>query len=830
MKKLILFVVSLLFVTGTFAQSYQKPPQNVLDVLDAPVIPQTSVSPAKDKILLLEPLRYPPISELAQPMLRLAGLRINPNTNGQHRQPYFVKLTLKNIGDGKEIPVNLPPGAQVISPAWSADGKFVAFGNQTPAGIELWILETASGKAGKLNNIKVNTVFGGFDWLPDQKSLLVNLVPARRDAAPAYQNLTPTAPNIQETAGKTGAVQTFQDLLKSPNDERLFDYYATSQLAVVSVDGKTREIGNPAIFESATVSPDGKYILTSRINKPYSYLYPYQRFPRDVEVLDMTGKTVYKLASLPLADNLPVQGVPTGARSYDWIPTENATLLWTEALDNGNPKNKAEFRDKLLKLAAPFSAEPTEIVKIQQRYQGRAFGEKDGLMLFYDYNRDTQHRRIFMTDYRSASAQPKMISDLNVNDRYNDIGVPVLKTLPNGERVIQQNGDEIFLSGVGSSPEGDRPFLRKMNLQTMKTLEIFRSGKDVYESFVVLNYEKNNPSFITRKESVTEPANLILHNFPNECTLDPRNQCPTVGSSIPNGYSPHYNETRQLTNFTDPTPQLRGITKKLVKYKRADGVDLSFTLYLPPGYKQGTRLPTVVWAYPLEYTDASTAGQVSGSTNRFTQIGGYSHLFFLLEGYAVLDDTTMPVVGDPLTVNDTFIKQIVDSAQAAIDKAVEMGVTDRDRVGVGGHSYGAFMTANLLAHSDLFRAGIARSGAYNRTLTPFGFQSERRTFWEAPELYEKVSPFFYADKIKAPLLMIHGEADNNQGTFPIQSERLFAALQGTGGTARLVILPLEAHGYAARESTEHTLWEMINWFDKYVKNAAPRDKKQVAGR
>ena len=378
-----------------------------------------------------------------------------------------------------------------------------------------------------------------------------------------------------------------------------------------------------------------------------------------------------------------------------------------------------------------------------------------------------------------------------------------MKMMPNGTNLIRQFGDEIFLSGNGASPDGDRPFLRRMNLKTLKTDEIFRSNKGEYESFVAI-VDDNGSQFMTRKESPSEPPNIYLHQ-----RCPPDTNCLAVSD-------------RKLTEFTDQVPILRGIKKQLVKYKRADGVDLSFTLYLPPGYKEGTRLPTVVWAYPLEFTDSSTAGQVTGSTSRFTQIGGISHLFFLLQGYAVLDDTTMPVVGDPLTVNDTFVKQIVDSAAAAIDKGVEMGVVDRDRVGVGGHSYGAFMTANLLAHSDLFRAGIARSGAYNRTLTPFGFQSERRTFWEAPDLYAKVSPFFVANKINEPLLMIHGEADNNQGTFPIQSERLFAAISGLGGTARLVMLPLQSHGYAAQESTEHTLYEMVQWFDKYVKNAKPR--------
>ncbi len=802
MKKNVLLLIAILCLPFSIFAQYMKPPKEVMDVLDAPAIPITSVSPVRDRLALLEPLRYPPISELAQPMLRLAGLRINPNNTAQHRQPYSVKLTFMDIATGKQTPVTLPEGAQLISPQWSSDGKNLAVGNVTPTGVELWIFDTASGRGRKIPGVYVNTAFGGWDWLPDQKGLMVNVVPKTRGTAPGYQNLTPMGPNIQETTGRRGAVQTFQDMLKSPNDEALFEYYTTSQLAVISLDGKVRTIGQPGIYDTADVSPDGQHILTVRLHKPFSYLYPFNRFPRDVEVWDMNGKVLYKVASSPLQDQLPVQGVPTGPRSYSWIATEPSTLMWAEALDGGDPRNKVTPRDRLVTIAAPFTAQPAELLKVEQRYQGRSFGEKDGMMWFFDYNRDTQRRRIFMTNYRNPST-PKLISDLNVSDGYNDPGAPVVKMLPNGYNVIKMDGDSVLMTGVGASPEGDRPFLRRLNLSTLKTDEIFRSSTEDYESVVGV-VDDTGTKFITRRESPTDPPNLYMRQV-----CPPNTECIAV-------------QNKKLTDFNDPAPQLRGITKQLVKYKRADGVDLSFTLYLPPGYKPGTRLPAVVWAYPLEFTDTSTAGQVTGSTKRFTQIGGISHLFFLLEGYAVLDDTTMPIVGDPLTVNDTFIKQIVDSAKAAIDKADEMSVIDPSRVGVGGHSYGAFMTANLLAHSDLFRAGIARSGAYNRTLTPFGFQSERRTFWEAPELYEKVSPFFFADKINEPLLMMHGEADNNQGTYPIQSERLFAAISGLGGTARLVMLPLEAHGYSAKESTEHTLYEMINWFDKYVKNAKPR--------
>jgi len=805
-------LLTAIFSALVFAQGYQKPPKEILDILDAPTTPATSVSPAKDKIALLGTVRYRPIADYAQPMLKLAGLRVNPNTNSSHRQGYYSSVTLKNISDGKETEVALPNGAKIISPNWSADGKYLAAGNLTDSGVELWIIETSTAKAMKLNGVLVNTAFGGFDWMPDQRSLLINLIPSNRGTAPAVSGV-PTSPSIQETSGRAAAIRTYQDLLTSPNDEKLFDYYATSQLAVVGVGefgkgGNAVEVlivGKPAIFRQSTPSPNGKYILTSTVKRPYSYLFPIWSFPNEIEVWDRNGAMVYKVASVPLQDNLPVGGVTTSRRSVDWIPNEASTLMWAEALDGGDPRKKVSPRDRIMTHQVPTRMAPREFLKVEQRYSGRLFGEDEGMIWFYDYDRDSRRRRIFMTDYRDPS-KIQLVSDLNVRDRYNAIGNPIFTTLPNGKNVVMKDEEFIYLSGRGASPQGDRPFLKRMNLNTLKTEEMFRSSESHYETLVSVLDKKAN-RYITRRESTTDPPNLFLRD---------RTNTPEATKFA--------TSSKQITDFKDPAPQLRGITKELVKYKRADGVDLSFTLYLPPNYKKGDRLPALLWGYPLEYTNKGVAGQVSGSTNRFTSIGGISHLFLLTQGYAILHNATVPIVGDPLTVNDTFIEQLVAGAQAAVDKGAEMGVIDPDRVAVGGHSYGAFMTAHLLANSDIFRAGIARSGAYNRTLTPFGFQSERRSFWEAPESYYTLSPFMRANKINEPMLMTHGEADNNSGTYPMQSRRMFAAIRGNGGTARLVMLPHESHGYSARESIEHVLWEQVQWMDKYVKNAKPRGK------
>ena len=780
-----LFAVAALALVPLAVAQYRTPPPEILDVLHARRLPTVSLSPTRTHILLIDSVVHPSIADLSQPMLRLAGFRIDPLSNGPHLTAYATALTLKRLPNTAEIKVALPANAKLGTPLWSANGKSFAVTNSTSAGTELWVVDVATGQARKLN-VAVNAAMGpALDWLPDHRTLLVKTVPANRGAAP--RDLTaPTGPIIQESGGKAGPVRTNPDALHNTHDEALFDYYGRAQLMLVDIDtGVATPTGAPDMFASAVPSPDGQHFLVTRLVKPYSYLHDAHEFPKQIDVVNQKGVVVYTVAKLPLAERVPIGGVMAGARQVRWHPGEPGALVWVQALDGGNPKEKVPHRDQLMYYRPLTRMAPVPLTQTEHRLTALQFFRQGKGFLVTDFDRDRRWQRTFLVN----EGEPKLIFSRNIQDRYKDPGLPVMQAV---DGVIQEAAGQIFLNGTGASPQGDRPFLDRFHLATAQAQRIFESEPGKYETVIGV-LDDAGTRLLIRSESPTSPPNYAIREA---------------------------NGTRvAVTNFPDPAPSLRGIAKQLVTYQRPDGVPLSFTLYLPPGYKAGTRLPAVVWAYPREFNDPETAGQVSGSTNRFTTIGGMSHLFFLLRGYAILDDAAMPVVGTPETVNNTFIAQIVASAKAAIGKAAAMGVIDPARVGVGGHSYGAFMTANLLAHSDLFRAGIARSGAYNRTLTPFGFQSERRTIWEAPEVYMGMSPFMVAQKINEPILFTHGEADNNQGTFPIQSERMYQAVRGNGGTARLVLLPHEAHGYAARESIEHTLWEMVTWFDKYVKGA-----------
>ncbi len=803
-----LLLATVLVLTATLAtplpaddaDGYRLPSPALVEMVDAPPTPLVSVAPGDQWMLLLQSPNLPPIAELAERELRLAGLRIKPQTNGPSRTRPYVGLELLRIDDLKKVAVTgLPVTPRIGNVRWSPDGEHFCFTNTGPAGIELWVTATDSGQARRLTGPVLNLAAGTPpSWL-DNQTLACTTVPEGRPGEPVPPAV-PSGPIIQENLGGASPNRTYQDLLKNPHDEALFEYYCTSRMALVDLDGNLKFIGGPEIVWDFDPSPDGNFIIVETLHRPWSYLVPASRFPRRLEIRGRDGSLVHLVADKPLQESIPIAfgSVATGPRSLGWRADTPDTVSWVEALDGGDAGTEAENRDRVFTLAAPFDGDPQPLITTTLRYGGITWGS-DGLALASEWWWKTRMQRVWKLEPGHPDAAPVMINERSFEDRYNDPGNPLTKRNAMGRSVLL-TGDEgktIYLLGSGASPEGDRPFLDIHNLDTGEKDRRFHSAAPYYERPVTL-LGGDLGRMLTRRESVEEPPNYFVRDLKKE-TL------------------------RQVTTFSHPTPQLVGLSKEQIRYERDDGVMLTATLFLPPGYsKEQGPLPLLMWAYPQEFKSADAASQVTDSPYRFSRVGWWSPLLFLAAGYAVLDDPAMPIVGEgDEEPNDTFIRQLVASAQAAADEVVGRGVASPYRLAVGGHSYGAFMTANLLAHSDIYAAGIARSGAYNRTLTPFGFQSEERSLWEAPDIYVAMSPFMHAEKVNEPLLLIHGEADNNSGTFPMQSERYYNALKGHGATTRLCFLPHESHGYRARESVLHMLWETEQWMDTYVKAAEP---------
>jgi len=775
--------------------TYQTPAESIRALVDAPTTPSVMFTKKRDRMLLLERPDFPDIADISQPILGLAGIRLNPANNAAEGTT-FTALTVKDVASGSDHAITgLPDEPRIGNVEWSPNEQWLAFTNQTKTTVELWVADMERFVARRLTDVPVNDAYGSaLEWTPDGSRILVTFVPRDRGDAPEAVD-TPTGPFVQENLGRLAPSRTYQNLLETPHDEALFDYYLTAQLGLVDLQGNITRVGDPAIFRSFSYSPDGEFLLVQQVQRPYSYVVTMYSFPYSVSVWNTGGNEVKRLYDAPMADNVPIgfDNVVTGPRNYSWRPDKPAVLYWAEALDGGIAKSEAEQRDAIYQLVAPFGGEPEHLISTTLRYGGIAWADGDYGILNERWRQDRMER---MTLFDSNTGDTiKTIAHRSSEDTYTDPGRFVYT--PNAydrSVLLADKGRQpvVFTISTGASPEGDRPFLMRWNLISGEQDTLFRSQAPYYESPVFFD---NAGTLIISRESVEEPTNYFTVNLKN------RSMTP-------------------ITAFPDPYPSLNGVEKQQLSYPRADGLTLTGTLYLPKGYsKSDGPLPMLMWAYPREFKSASAASQVKGSPYRFTRISWGSPIYWVTRGYAVLDNADMPIVGEgDEQPNDTFVPQLQANAKAAIDYVVELGVADRNRIGVGGHSYGAFMTANLLAHTDLFAAGIARSGAYNRTLTPFGFQAEPRTYWQAPDVYYQMSPFSYADKIKTPLLLIHGVDDNNSGTFPVQSERLYAALKGHGGTVRLAFLPKELHGYRARQSILHTLWEMDRWLETYVKN------------
>lgn len=763
-------------------RTWREPARAIVDLVDARPTPSSQLDPAGTAILLTHGRAMPPIEEVARPFARLAGMRIDERRAAQRRVRAPDGLSVISIATAEETWIDPPGGNPLAAASWSPDGTQLAWLELEPDKVVLW----TAGKDGANERSRgevLDVLAPSHRWLPTGG--LLAIVPHRPGARPPATAEVPGGPVIEDATGERAQNRTWQDLLTNAQDELRFEWFATGQIVELADDGTRTPIGAPAIFDDVSLSPDGSYVLVERVRRPFSYQVPAELFGRVVEVWDRQGRVVATIADQDPAETIPIEGVRTGPRDVGWIPTEPATLRWIEATDDGDPRKPATERDRIMRATAPFAA-PVELGRTRFRVMAvdELADRSSALVTEYDRDRRWVTTWLFALD---AEAAPVQLFDRSSRDDYGDPGRPVHTTLANGHRAVRVEEGAIWLDADGAGPKGERPYLARFELDTKKSVKVHESPEGEHVEFVGFAADRE---LVLRRESPSVPPNLELHGDAG---------------------------TRSLTRWPDPHPQLQGVTKRLLTYARKDGVELSGTLYLPPGEAPKGGWPLFIWAYPLEYNDKDTAGQVRAAPNRFVRITGTSPLPLLVAGYAVLDDAAMPVVGDPETMNDTLLEQLHDAAAAAIDAAASGAPIDRQRVAVGGHSYGAFMTANLLAHTDLFKAGIARSGAYNRTLTPFGYQSERRTLWEARDTYARVSPLLFAEKIDEPLLIVHGEVDDNSGTFPMQSQRLFSAIRGTGGTARLVLLPNEAHGYVARENVLQLLAEEIDWLDAHVK-------------
>lgn len=801
MKKL-LSVLLLVAASPLFANEttgYQKPSKEILALVDVQRAPSSIINSSYDQMLLLYRDNYKSIESLSKEELRLGGLRIDPKTNIGSRATYYNNIELQKVGEKTSIKVKgLPKNPRLTNFSYSPNEKYIAMTNTTDKSLQLWILDIEKAQAKQLSNLKLTANMGNtINWFADSKAVLVKALPKKRQPLIDTKLAVPTGPTISVSDGKKAQNRTYQDLLKNADDEFNFEQLARSTLKKVTLKGKVTDWLDTAMYGDVSFSPDGNYVLVTEYKHPFSYLVPYSRFPKEISVYSKKAKKLKTLTKVPLIEDLPkgFMAVREGKRSFQWRNDKAANLVYVEALDGGDPQKKVNYRDQLFELEAPFNKVAKTLLKTQDRFYTVIWGN-DKIAIAYDYWWNTRNTRSYQFNPSDNTAEVKVISDRSYQDRYSDPGSFVTERNAFNRSVLAIKDSHAFLLGDGYTKEGQFPFLDKFSLEDAKTQRLYRSEyTDKLEAFE--RFDPKNHRLLVSIESKSDYPNKYFRDL----NLDKEKQL------------------SQITYTDNPFKSIQNVHKEVINYKRDDGLDLSGTLYLPLDYEKGKKYPMILWAYPREFKNKASAGQTTQNPNSFTYPSYGSPIYWVTKGYVVLHNATFPIVGEGKEEpNDSFRSQLVANGKAAIDAVDKMGYIDRNRVAVGGHSYGAFMVANLLSHSDLFAAGIARSGAYNRTLTPFGFQSEERNYWEAPEVYYNMSPFMHADKMKTPLLLIHGDADNNSGTYPLQSQRYFNALKGLGAPVRLVMLPKESHGYRAKESVLHVIWEQDQWLEKYVKN------------
>ncbi len=802
MKKLSVLIMALLSFSSLYSQenlTFQKPSKAILDLVDYERAPSVSMDSKKEYMILTYRKTYKSLDDLNQDELRLAGLRINPNTNISSSMTYVNNIKVRKVRDTNEIQVvGLPENPSISYLAWSPNEKMMAFTNTTQEGVELWVIDILKAEARRLTDASLNANLGSpISWFKDNQTILVRFLPQARPRLIDPKKDLPKGPTVSQGDGSVSQNRTYQDLLKNKTDEANFETITLSELYKVNISGSKELFKGKAMYAGESFSPDGNYIMISTVEKPFSYIVPIGRFPSNTVVYDLKGNAIKTVNVEPLNEIMPkgFMAVQKGKRDMGWRNDKPATLYYAVALDEGDPEKKVEFRDEIFLWEAPFTSEPASIAKTLNRFDGITWGRED-LAVMTDNWYDNRNAKTYIINPKDPSQKPRLVWDRNYQDIYSDPGSFETKKNEYGKYVLSLDGNDAILIGAGYTREGQFPFIDEFDTKSLKTKRLYVSTyKDKLENiFDVIDLKKGE--VLVRIQSKNDYPNYFIRNYKKKDKLE------------------------QITFFKNPFEGIRNVHKEVIKYKRNDGVELSGTLYLPVGYEMSKKekLPLLIWAYPQEFKDKNSAGQSNANPNEFTFPYYGSFIYWITKGYVVLDDASFPIIGEGTTEpNDTFLPQLVANAEAAINAVDALGYIDKSKVAVGGHSYGAFMTANLLTHSKLFACGIARSGAYNRTLTPFGFQSEQRNYWEAKDIYNTMSPFMNAEKMKTPLLLVHGDADNNPGTFTLQTERYFQALKGLGAPVRMVLLPKESHGYYAKENILHLLWEQEQFLDKYLK-------------
>jgi dipeptidyl aminopeptidase/acylaminoacyl peptidase len=792
------------------APGYRTPPKVVADILTAPRlrVGRPNVSPDGARLILHDSPSLIPISILALPVEKLAGLEILPALRATRNQlkAATAGFRIVSTADGSMVRARLPEGRSVGAVTWSSKGDRLACTLYAQGGAEVWIVEAASGAARKLEGVALNTVLDPtLEWSLDDRDLFA-LTVADAGSAPLAGSAAP-APQARESRGRAAPQRTARDVLRTADDQARFAFYAQAQLARIPVDGGAKHpLGAPGPIDSWQLAPDERSAAIARFTLPAPLGFPNYLFPRTLVVENLADGTSVPVADLPLNDRSAISSVAElGPRDWQFAPDGRSLWFFSWKDTPGADPLKAirdttlaqPGTDRLMRLDAPFQGSPVEVATSDMQFRDMAWmaaGKR--LWVQEDYAPRRRERRAWI-EVADASRHP--LGERSAENAYDNPGQPVGHGVPHGYALwTSGDGNRVYLAGEGFRADGQRPFLDALDLTSGRTRRVFESDAAHLENPSAL-LDAEAKRFLTLRQSKTEPPNVYVH---------------AAGDAA----------GRKLSDFADPAPALTASQRIQFTFTRPDSVKLNAEVVLPADWKPGRRLPTVFWIYPNDFRSAAAASQNRRSPNRFPSQSALNPEVLVTQGYAVL----MPdiaVVG----TNDRYVEEIQLSAQAALDEAVRRGFCDPERVAVGGHSYGAFSTVNLLAHTSIFKAGWASDGAYNRTLTPFTFQAEERTLWEARDTYLKMSPFLYANEIKAPLLLMHNLDDTNVGTNPIQSERMFDALNGLGKTCALVEYPFEDHGPASRETVLDYWSRVIDWLDRWVKNSPGGGAAQAMG-